>query len=139
MTHRWIIGLAVGVLLAVGILLVVAIDDSSRTAASEPLDPHPDSSFQIVALGDSYISGEGAEHYFEGTDETGEERNLCHRAPSAYPYLIADELGASLTFTACSGARIADVTGVDAQAGRRRGSSRAAARACSALARRSRG
>jgi lysophospholipase L1-like esterase len=113
MTNRWLIGLAVGVLLAAGILFVVVVDDVSRPAASEPLDPHPDSSFQIVALGDSYISGEGADNYFEGTDETGEERNLCHRAPSAYPYLIADELGVSLRFFACSGARIPDLTGFD--------------------------
>jgi lysophospholipase L1-like esterase len=115
MARRLLIAIGVGVVLAGGIALAVLIDDASRTAASEPLDPHPDSPLQVVALGDSYISGEGAEQYFPGTDETGEERNLCHRAPSAYPYLIADELGASLRFAACSGARIADVTGVDAQ------------------------
>lgn len=107
--------IALGVFLAAGIVVVVALDDASRTAAAEPLDPHPDSPFQIVALGDSYISGEGAEQYFPGTDETGEERNLCHRAPTAYPYLIADELGSSLAFFACSGARIADLTGTDAE------------------------
>ncbi len=117
MTRRgWLIGLVLGGLLVAGVLLVVLIDDSSRPAASEPLDPHPDSPLQLVALGDSYISGEGAEAYFPGTDETDKDRrNLCHRAPSAYPYLIADELGMSLRFTACSGARVGDVIGVDAE------------------------
>jgi lysophospholipase L1-like esterase len=112
--RRLLIALGVGVVLVGGIVFAVLIDDASRTAATEPLDPHPDSPFQVVALGDSYISGEGAEQYFPGTDETGEERNLCHRAPTAYPYLIADALGMSLRFVACSGARTADVTGVDA-------------------------
>ena len=115
MARRVLIAVGVGVVLVVGIAFAVLVDDASRTAATEPLDPHPDSSFQIVALGDSYISGEGAEQYFPGTDETGEQRNLCHRAPTAYPYLIADELGVSLRFAACSGARTPDVTGVDAE------------------------
>jgi hypothetical protein len=68
-----------------------------------PLDPHPQSELQIVAMGDSYMSGEGVERYFLGTDDPG--RNKCHRSSDAYPYLVAEELGASLAFAACSGAK----------------------------------
>lgn len=116
MTRRGRNGLAVfGVLLIAGsIALAVTLDEVSSAPATEPLDPHPGSPLQIAALGDSYIAGEGAHRYFPGTDETGEERNLCHRAPTAYPYLIADELGASLSFVACSGALTGHVTGLDA-------------------------
>jgi len=80
----------------------------TRPAETQPIDPNPSSSFRIVALGDSYISGEGAESFFPGTDEFGV--NQCHRAATAYPYLVAEELEASLTFVACSGARTEDVT-----------------------------
>jgi lysophospholipase L1-like esterase len=80
-------------------------------------DPHPSSSRGIiVALGDSYASGEGAEVYFDGTDSIGSKEdaaakwNQCRRAPTAYPYLVAKDLGYSLDFVACSGATTADVT-----------------------------
>ena len=36
----------------------------------------------LVALGDSYMSGEGADTYYEGTDTGGE--NQCRRAPTAW-------------------------------------------------------
>ncbi|MFK7917831.1 MAG: hypothetical protein AB8G14_07115 [Ilumatobacter sp.] len=76
----------------------------------------------VVALGDSFISGEGARRFFEGTDQKGDERNECRRAPTAYPALIAtagsptntslpvDGLSNStLEFVACSGAKLAQV------------------------------
>jgi hypothetical protein len=62
---------------------------------------------QVVAFGDSFISGEGAPEFFEGTDQRGDERNECRRAPTAYPALIADD--DSLDFLACSGAKLRDV------------------------------
>jgi lysophospholipase L1-like esterase len=56
-----------------------------------------------VALGDSYSSGTGTRSYIaDGTS--------CQRSTYAYPSLIAAARGYSLTFRACSGARIADVT-----------------------------
>lgn len=97
------------------VLLILALafgwNDASSTAETDPVDPNPSASFRIFALGDSYISGEGAGRYFEGTDVPD---NMCHRAATAYPHLIAEQLHASLTFIACSGARTPDVTGVDA-------------------------
>jgi lysophospholipase L1-like esterase len=56
-----------------------------------------------VALGDSYSSGVGTRTYIsDGTS--------CQRSTYAYPYLIATQRGFTLSFQACSGARIPDVT-----------------------------
>ncbi|GAB2644338.1 SGNH/GDSL hydrolase family protein [Kribbella swartbergensis] len=56
-----------------------------------------------VALGDSYASGVGTRSY---TTESGS----CQRSLKAYPYVDATRIGANLTFVACSGARVADVS-----------------------------
>jgi len=80
----------------------------------------------VVAFGDSFISGEGAPTFYAGTDQKGERRNECRRAPTAYPVLIsltpdgrpADATGAEpapgltepgLDFFACSGAKLREV------------------------------
>lgn len=56
-----------------------------------------------VALGDSYSSGTGTRTYInDGT--------TCQRSVYAYPSLDAAALSLSLTFRACSGAKVADVT-----------------------------
>ena len=57
-----------------------------------------------VALGDSYSSGVGTRSYIsDGTS--------CQRSTYAYPSLVAAQKGYALTFKACSGAKIPDVTG----------------------------
>ena len=83
----------------------------------------------VVALGDSFISGEGATRFYAGTDQKGAERNECRRAPTAYPALVSlgvDKPPADgrasingltingltspgLDFVACSGAKLAQV------------------------------
>jgi lysophospholipase L1-like esterase len=56
-----------------------------------------------VALGDSYSSGTGTRSYLaDGTS--------CQRSVHAYPSLVAASSGLTLTFRACSGATVADVT-----------------------------
>ncbi|THV37005.1 SGNH/GDSL hydrolase family protein [Glycomyces buryatensis] len=55
---------------------------------------------QYVALGDSYSSGAGAGAYSDA---------VCQRSNNAYPELLADELGAELSFVACGGAVTDDV------------------------------
>ncbi|HET9139024.1 SGNH/GDSL hydrolase family protein [Actinophytocola sp.] len=55
-----------------------------------------------TALGDSYSSGVGTRTYYP-------DSGSCYRSASAYPVLAAARLGATLTFAACSGARVADV------------------------------
>ncbi|MEV5961210.1 SGNH/GDSL hydrolase family protein [Kribbella sp. NPDC051952] len=56
-----------------------------------------------VALGDSYASGVGTRTYISGSGS-------CQRSTKAYAYIDAGRIGANLTFVACSGARVADVT-----------------------------
>jgi lysophospholipase L1-like esterase len=57
---------------------------------------------EYVALGDSYASGVGTRSYIDdGSD--------CSRSNAAYPSLIAEEIGADLTFAACSGAKTGDL------------------------------
>ncbi|RZT17121.1 GDSL-like lipase/acylhydrolase family protein [Kribbella sp. VKM Ac-2569] len=56
-----------------------------------------------VALGDSYASGVGTRSYIESSGS-------CQRSTKAYAYIDAGRIGANLTFVACSGARVADVT-----------------------------
>lgn len=75
---------------------------------------NPAAPFTIVALGDSYMSGEGAATFFEGTDIPG--TNSCRRAPSAYPVRVAAMLetstkprGVDLVFVACSGAETINI------------------------------
>jgi len=55
-----------------------------------------------VALGDSYSSGLGTRSYYS-------DSGSCYRSQYAYPVLVAARLGATLTFAACSGARVSDV------------------------------
>jgi lysophospholipase L1-like esterase len=69
-----------------------------------PLDPNPYAAGRILALGDSYTSGEGSTRFFEGTNVIGENENQCRRSSTAYPYLVAQRLGMGLDFYACSGA-----------------------------------
>lgn len=56
-----------------------------------------------VALGDSYASGVGTRTYISSSGS-------CQRSTKAYAYIDAARIGANLTFVACSGAKVADVT-----------------------------
>lgn len=65
-----------------------------------------------LALGDSYISGEGAFDYQGGTD-TGSNGSTCHLSYLAYPYLLGKDLGYnSYHSVACSGAVTADLADI---------------------------
>jgi lysophospholipase L1-like esterase len=63
---------------------------------------------RLLALGDSYSSGEGAGDYEPGTDTAA---NSCHRSRSAWPTLVAEQrrLKATHPALACSGATTTDV------------------------------
>lgn len=103
-----------GFVLVWGLFSNVVDDDATGFAR--------DGSISVVALGDSFISGEGAERFFAGTDQKGSDRNECRRAPTAYPVLVAQAAanagdlppvagvaGGGLDFVACSGAKLAQV------------------------------
>lgn len=93
---------------AVLVVVSLAWSLAPRTVAFEA-EPLAAGDVVLVALGDSYISGEGATRFFEGTNDRG--RNECRRAPSAYaPELVRRDTTPDLTrlvFVACSGARAA--------------------------------
>ena len=101
------------IVLAVVVLPAIGSAAITRLAAPAFTDPNPTSPLRIVALGDSYMSGEGAQQYFAGTDQPG--ANICRRAPTAYPVLVAATLNASLTFAACSGATTKNIVSVGQQ------------------------
>ncbi len=105
----WFVWRGEGIILVVfiGFIAVWGMTDPATGAA---LDPNPEADVRILALGDSFISGEGALEYFPGTNQLGRNRNECRRAATAHPYLVADQLEASLTFVACSGAKAADLS-----------------------------
>ncbi|GAB3831644.1 GDSL-type esterase/lipase family protein [Dactylosporangium cerinum] len=94
----------------VAVMAVVALMGVTPLQAKEhgQLDPSGDHDV-LVALGDSYMSGEGAAIYFEGTDDGG--GNQCRRSPTAWAAMAArDERNFDgLMFLACSGARTANV------------------------------
>ncbi len=65
---------------------------------------------QYVALGDSFSSGEGVPHYFNGTAIA--HTNECHRSLRAYPTIVAHARGFhDFQFWACSGAVVANIWG----------------------------
>lgn len=66
------------------------------------------SGIELLALGDSYISGEGAFEYKSGTDTPD---NKCHLSLISHPYLASATAGLnSYQSVACSGARIPHLT-----------------------------
>ncbi len=73
----------------------------SATAGGQPL-----SLIQYEAVGDSYISGEGAFNYRAGTNTT---RNSCHQSLSSYPYLLSGRFN-SFASVACSGAEMHNIS-----------------------------
>lgn len=115
------------VLAAMALVLVLAIVSNTHAdialvlaalcmlAAAPPEHPTPQALLPaggqrvLVAIGDSYMSGEGASSYFEGTDDGG--RNECRRSPSAYAVGLAtgDRRFDRVLFLACSGARTYNV------------------------------
>ncbi len=62
----------------------------------------------LVAIGDSYMSGEGASIYFKDTDTAG--KDTCRRAPSAWAVQAGQQPPFDGTlFLACSGAVTANI------------------------------
>ncbi len=99
-------GEAIILIVFVGFIAIWGLPDGSTRAAN---DPNESSAERILAIGDSFISGEGADTYLADTNRVGPGRNECRRAPTAHPYLIASELGMGLDFVACSGAKSVDL------------------------------
>lgn len=99
------------------ILVVAVIWTLTHKAAllPEELEPGEDDNV-ILAIGDSFMSGEGARSFFKGTNDTSDDGNLCRRAPTAFPVLLVTEdipelsnLPKKLVHLACSGAKISEI------------------------------
>ncbi len=98
-------GEGIVLLMMVGYVLAWGLVERTSPAAEAAIDPGDRPT--IVALGDSFISGEGAAEFFAGTNDAG--GNQCRRAPTSHPYLIAEALDAQVLSVACSGAKIGDL------------------------------
>jgi lysophospholipase L1-like esterase len=101
------------------VIAVLALSWSTRTPSVEPpsvvLNPLalPDSSpGWIAAVGDSYLSGEGADEFLTGTNRSG--TNECRRAVTSAVVRVAVARGTSVLFAGCSGARSVNITSRDA-------------------------
>ena len=88
-----------------GALFVWTVQDRNTGLPVDPVGTSANGT--IVAIGDSYIAGEGSQRYFTGTNVTG--GNDCRRSPTAFPYLVAKHFQKSLVSVACSGALAAQI------------------------------
>jgi lysophospholipase L1-like esterase len=87
-------------------LCVIALLSVAPTEVTPPAAATPGAGqLDLLALGDSYMSGEGARTFIQNTDESGGD--TCRRAPTAYAVLAAGPGQGfdHVTFLACSGAR----------------------------------
>ncbi len=92
-------------LLLLTFLLAWALHDrSSQNPAAFNADRAPYDGGGMLALGDSFMSGEGAGDFFTGTNEPGS--NECRRALTSYAALVSASLDLELHHFACSGATI---------------------------------
>jgi lysophospholipase L1-like esterase len=100
------------VVIVIGVVAAVALT-SQQEVATPPAVARHDGRPAFAALGDSFISGEGAQEFLAGTNATGS--NQCRRAPTAYAPLLAEHpppgVPGHVVFLACSGARTIDLTG----------------------------
>jgi lysophospholipase L1-like esterase len=87
----------------------VALADSFLPAGKPPSSDLKAQSSDLLALGDSYMSGEGARTFIAGTDEA--DGDTCRRSPVAYAVLgVGPETPFThASFLACSGARTINV------------------------------
>lgn len=83
-------------------ILTAAVTTVLTAALAVSAQPAQAAAGPYTALGDSYSSGVGTRNYYS-------DSGSCYRSPLAYPVLVAQRLGAPLTFAACSGARVPDV------------------------------
>ncbi len=85
-------------------LIALAGLTPAQDSRDRPASPPPDGSGDglLIALGDSYMSGEGASVFVEGTDEGA--GNECRRASTAWPMLTGRLTFDAVVSFACSGA-----------------------------------
>jgi len=93
----------------VAVMAVLALMGvTPRDAAPLANQPTAGGKQVLVALGDSYMSGEGASVYYRGTDNGGGDQ--CRRSPTSWAAMAGQQRPYDgLDFLACSGARTFNV------------------------------
>lgn len=93
----------------VAVMAVLALMGVTPRDASSPANQPPTGGKQVlVALGDSYMSGEGASIYYHGTDDGGGDE--CRRSPTSWAAMAGQQRPFDgFYFLACSGARTFNV------------------------------
>jgi hypothetical protein len=93
------------------VIAVVALMGVTPAAAKSGTEfPDSNGPRALVALGDSYMSGEGAQVYYEKTDESRRNnQNLCHRAPTAWAAIAGRNDFDTMKSIACQGASTRNV------------------------------
>jgi lysophospholipase L1-like esterase len=86
--------------------LAVVLTVTAVAAPSEASQPRGE--LPIVAIGDSYTSGEGVPPFEARSDRAGV--NQCHRSSLAYPVRLGTSLGVPVESWACSGATTGDLS-----------------------------
>ena len=94
--------LAVAILAGIGGAMLYKTYLQPGTPTEPPENPNPSASASVVALGDSFASGEGAQSFWKSS-------GTCDRTWQSYAYTIASQYQLSLAFPACSGAVINDL------------------------------
>jgi lysophospholipase L1-like esterase len=110
-----VLGLAVSAIASttqadiVAVFVVLALMGVVPYHAGVPDAVHPGGGNSVlVALGDSYMAGEGAAVFYQGTDDGGGDK--CHRAPTAWAAIAGQQAPFDrLAFLACAGARTFNV------------------------------
>lgn len=98
------------VLIGIAVVAVVAASTPREERVPEEVLAVPDESYFLV-LGDSYISGEGADAFVPGTNSRSpneDQTHECRRARTAWPVRLAESppegVPSRMLFLACSGA-----------------------------------
>jgi len=107
---RWAFAVPVVVVFASGVLVGAWVFDEGDVIIPGPVPIDLGAPGRYVALGDSYSAGEGLAPFQEGTQDTDQGGDRCHRSERfAYPLLLEFVHETTRAFRACSGAVVPNV------------------------------
>lgn len=84
---------------------------TEKVVLSSVADTPETSTSLYVALGDSFVSGEGetSDHHYQAGTNTPNAHLKCHTSIRSYPYLVGTQWGLPAHNVACSGAQTIDI------------------------------